>query len=332
MNSDPPSDQWYENIYHAFFEEKLFPDLKIIFVWLIITITGIYLPIVNTTPFRVLFSLPLILFIPGYVLITALFPGNKDIDIIERIALSFGLSIAVVPLIGLGLNYTPFGIRLDPIVISLLVFTVVMIMISQFRRAIISEPERFQVPVHELMSGIKEEFFSVNTTKIDRILSIILLIAIIGAIGTTIFVIAVPKEGEKFSEFFILGANMKAADYPTKLYAGMDYPIYIGVGNHEFRNVTYTIELFLMNMDYDEGLNSSAISRMDRIDQIPVVLSHEEKKILPYTIRITQTGYNRVEFLLFNETIPRETVTGFDRIDASYQDLHLWVKTQQSGE
>jgi len=37
----------------------------------------------------------------------ALFPGKDDLDGIERIALSFGLSIAVVPLMGLALNYTP---------------------------------------------------------------------------------------------------------------------------------------------------------------------------------------------------------------------------------
>src|SRR5699024_12451412 len=34
-----------------------------------------------------------------------------SIDGIERVALSFGLSIAITPLIGLLLNFTPFGIR-----------------------------------------------------------------------------------------------------------------------------------------------------------------------------------------------------------------------------
>jgi hypothetical protein len=32
-----------------------------------------------------------------------------------------------------------------------------------------------------------------------------------------------------------------------------------------------------------------------------------------------------VEFLLFDETVPGFNVTGSDRINASYRDLHLWV-------
>ncbi len=73
---------------------------------------------------RVALGLPFILFFPGYVLIAALFSRKDDLSGIERVALSFGLSIAVVPLIGLGLNYTPWGIRLAPVLVSLIIFIV----------------------------------------------------------------------------------------------------------------------------------------------------------------------------------------------------------------
>jgi uncharacterized membrane protein len=101
-------------------------DLRVIGVWILVTVAAIYLPVVNQTPLRVAAVLPFILFIPGYLLIAALFPGGEDLDWIERIALSFGLSIAVVPLIGLALNYTPWGIRLDPIVTALVLFCIAM--------------------------------------------------------------------------------------------------------------------------------------------------------------------------------------------------------------
>ena len=51
--------------------------------------------------------------------------STENLDTIERIALSLGMSIALVPIIGLLLNYTPWGIRLTPIVLSLLALTLV---------------------------------------------------------------------------------------------------------------------------------------------------------------------------------------------------------------
>lgn len=72
-----------------------------------------------------------VLWLPGYTFIKALFPewapktSEKPLDKIERIALSVGMSLAIVPIVGLLLNYTPWGIRLTPIVLSLLALTIV---------------------------------------------------------------------------------------------------------------------------------------------------------------------------------------------------------------
>jgi len=64
-----------------------------------------------------------ILLLPGYSLVKALFPTKKEMDSIERASLSMGLSLALVPIVGLILNYTPWGIRLTPITLSLLALT-----------------------------------------------------------------------------------------------------------------------------------------------------------------------------------------------------------------
>jgi len=65
-----------------------------------------------------------VLGLPGFTLIKALFPSKKEMDTIERVALSIGLSLAIVPIVGLLLNYTPWGIRLTPITLSLLALTI----------------------------------------------------------------------------------------------------------------------------------------------------------------------------------------------------------------
>lgn len=326
MNISPDIEQIIENIYKSFIEKRIFLDLKIVLVWVFCAILSIYIPVINSSPVRTVLALPVILFIPGYSLIAALFTTNKDIDLIERIALSFGLSIAVVPLIGLGLNYTPWGIRLDPIVVSLSFFIFAMVLIAQYRRGLLSEGEEYVFPFQMIRQGFQEEFFAKDQTKTDKILSIILIISIISAIFVTIFVIVVPKEGEKFTEFFILGENMKAADYPSKVFVGNSYPLYIGVGNHEYRNVTYTIETYLLNMTFHPEDNTSTISRMNLLDSFNISIPHNETSTQQYTFVPTGTGYNRIEFLLFNETVPNNTVMNMDRINTSYRDLHLWVQ------
>jgi hypothetical protein len=75
-----------------------------------------------------------VVWLPGYTFIKALFLQNlplakantaadetseKDLDTIERMVLSIGISLALVSLMILLLNYTPWGIRLTPIVVTL---------------------------------------------------------------------------------------------------------------------------------------------------------------------------------------------------------------------
>ena len=87
----------------------------------IVALSLILLPLAafTTGALRIALGLAFGLFFPGYTLIAALFPKKDSLNGIERLALSFGLSIVVVPLIGLILNYTPWGISLYPILVSL---------------------------------------------------------------------------------------------------------------------------------------------------------------------------------------------------------------------
>jgi uncharacterized membrane protein len=321
----------FEKIYNAFFRQDFPKDLILVILWLAAGILAIYLPFLNQTPISVVFALPVVLFIPGYCLIAALFPKNDDISPSERIALSIGLSIAVVPLIGLGLNYTPFGIRLDPILIALTIFTLAMILVAHYRRALLPREKRFRVPFNEIAGTIRNSLFPTEGSMVDRILTVVITLAILASILITVYVIAIPKEGERFTEFFILGENKIASGYPDMIIAGQNYPVFIGVGNHEYRDITYTIETWAVLTEFDNLTNSTTIMAMDPLDQLPLTLAHNETMIFPYTLSLNNNGYNRVEFLLFNESVPGPEVTGSDRINASYQDLHLWVTIKDAG-
>jgi len=202
-------------------------------------ITLLLFPVVafTTGPLRIAFGLPFVLFFPGYALLSALFPRRDNLSGIERLALSFGLSIAIVPLIGLILNYTPWGIKLYPILISISLFIIVTSAVAYYRQRKLPEADRlhFAFNVHfPHWSGV---------TKLNKALSVSLIVAILAAIGCLGYVIAAPKQGEKFTEFYILGPGSKAQDYPKE--AIVDQPVYLimGIVNHEHQTTSYRVEI-----------------------------------------------------------------------------------------
>lgn len=110
-------------------------------LWATLAITALALIFVELTPDvfplvvpRWLLGSIFVLYLPGYALLQLLFAKGSEINSLERFALSIGASLAVVPLIGLGLNFTPWGIRLTPIVASLAAFTLIVSIGAAFRQ------------------------------------------------------------------------------------------------------------------------------------------------------------------------------------------------------
>ena len=94
---------------------------------------------------RFILGLPLMFFSPGYALVAALFPREGGIDALERLAISFGVSIAILALIGLILHYTTAGITIENVVYSSSGFTLVVSAIALLRRAYTERMDRFNL-------------------------------------------------------------------------------------------------------------------------------------------------------------------------------------------
>jgi uncharacterized membrane protein len=105
-------------------------------ILLILAIISVYTSQISIfiTFIRYMLGSLFVLFLPGYALIEALYPKEEDLSPLERLALSIGLSLALVPLVGLILNYTPWGIRLDPILIALTILTLTLLAFSAYRK------------------------------------------------------------------------------------------------------------------------------------------------------------------------------------------------------
>jgi uncharacterized membrane protein len=309
----------------ALHNTEYFLDLILVSGWLFLCLIVFYLPFLDSTVVNYVLTIPLVLVIPGYCLIAVLFPKGSDISLLERIALSIGLSIVIIPLIGLGLNFTPWGIRREPVMVSLILFSLVMVSVAFFRRVILPRNERFSMPFSRIRPALFKAFLSKGNTRADQLLNVVIILGIIIVTLTTINVIVNPREGEHFSEFYILGENRTAADYPDQILVGQSYPLYIGIVNHEYRNTTYTVETWMTREEYNTTTNTSSVLAMDPLDRLSLTLSHNETIEIPYNMSAKKTGYNRVEFLLFNESVPGPLVNDSNRFNATYRDLALWI-------
>jgi uncharacterized membrane protein len=82
-----------------------------------------------------------------------------------------------------------------------------------------------------------------NLRRLDKALSAILILAILGAIGAIIYIVTNPAAGEKFTEFYILGLEGKAEGYPKGLTVGEEGKVILGITNREHKDMVYKVEL-----------------------------------------------------------------------------------------
>ena len=286
----------------------------------------------------IILGLPLILFIPGYVLIFMLFPTKikeEGIGLIQRIALSIGFSLAIIALIGVALNFTAGGIQMRSAFLSIFIFILVAGLVGIYRWFSTPYDERFVISFD--LSLPKSE------QKIDKIITIILVFSIIVAIITLIYVIATPKNMENSTEFYIISPSGKAGNYIRNVNAGENASLIIGLINHEYQTINYTIEIWLINQtNYYNNItmeNETVVFNMWFQDKINVMLEHVDAKGLwepqweyNYTFSIKEKGEDlKLAFLLF-KTPNKDYDNNKDykdiyeqKISSAYAENYLWI-------
>jgi uncharacterized membrane protein len=256
----------------------------------------------------------LVLFVPGYVIVAALFPKNTEIDWIERIVLSFGLSIAMVPLLVLILNFTPWGIRFAPIVVTIALFTVALGLAAYWRRMRLLSEARLSATLDLSMPAWQEY------SLLDKGLTVALAASLIVASGTFAYVVLTPRPGETFTEFYILGPSGTASGYPTALNVSQTGRIILGITNHEFASVDYTVRIDLVGVRlvYNATSKSNETFEVNRTtwSWFNATLVAGGNWAQPYTFSIRFLGPWKVQFLLFKDG-------GFS---TAYRKLNLYVR------
>ena len=344
---------------------RLSADLAAVLALVGLTNAAVFLPVVNDSPLRVVVGLAFVLFVPGYAFVAALFPEagepptaddgsepdgglqDRGIDGIERTALSFGLTIAIVPLIGLALNFTPFGIRLVPILVGISGFTAVATAVAARRRWDLPADERFAVPYREWLAAGRSELLDPGST-VDAALNVALVVAILLATTSVVYAVAVPQQGEQFTEFYVLTENetgdLVTEGYPGELSADDPESIHVGVENNEYEELDYTVVVQLQAVEFRESVttagpngtgttrtvNETVVTDRTELTRYSTTVPHNGSDIRQQNLSVddeTATAYagddRRVKFLLYRGDVPARPTAANAR-----WDLQLWVEVE----
>lgn len=243
-------------------------------------------------------ALLLVLFTPGYVLVAALFPRSQGISGVARIALSLGLSLAMVPILGLILSATPFGIRFPSIVASLAVFTLVVGLVAVARRFRVPAKDRVSLSLNLSMPRSNE------VSREDKLLAIGLAIAVVVAayVASTI---RPSTTGDQFTEFYLLGPSGTPRDYPERLNASQPGTVLLSLVSHEDSMIDYTIRVDLLGLVvvYSPVAGTNVTIEQNRTTEswINATLAPGENWTQAYTFAIPFAGLWKFEFLLFKD-------------------------------
>ena len=233
-------------------------------------------------PLRIILSFLCLIFFPGFTLMSALFPKPGDIGAIERIALSFGASMAIVPITGFVLNFTPWGIKPIPILISVGVLIMVMSVIGFIRQQLLPRELRFAVKLKFEWPGWSDMTRVKKGLIMAGILAAIMVISLALYFATALPLKQIP------TEFYILNAEGEAGNYLRQVKVNDNINLTAVIINHENQNTGYTIQIT------DNG------TRMETIDT--GILSPAEKWERPVKVTLKSIGNDqRVEFFLFKD-------------------------------
>ncbi|WP_338004519.1 DUF1616 domain-containing protein [Natronoglomus mannanivorans] len=280
---------------------------------------------------RLAITLPLVLFLPGYALVTMLFPAKArvareqasattelrpgGIDTVERLGLSFALSLAIVPMVVLALGPTTWHLTAESTAAGLVVVTVVLAQLGAIRRLRVPEPERYTVSFRSGLARIRGHS---NEGVIGTLSTVVLALGIVAAgLALTVALVA-PQPTAGFTEFGLMTEDEDGnlvTDAPSAVEPGEAIPVVLSVDNQEEETMEYTVVAQEQHLEDGEVIDRTELETFDA----EVEAGENER----FDREVTPTVDNdtvRMTFLLFDEEPPAEPT----RADAM-EDVYFWV-------
>jgi len=284
--------------------------------------------------FRVAIVLPLLFFLPGYALLTVVFPYSnsegetglnqrQNITLVERAALSFGMSVAITSLIAVALTQVTPGIPITAAINSVSAVIVVLVLLGAGRRSTLPAREEFTVPVSRWVDHAHETLDRVPETQ--AVLSVVLVVTAVASVGTLGFVVTQPIDGEDYTEFRTVQENdageLVAANYTTQLADGEETSLVFTVRNVEGRTVEYTVVAVFEDLTADGD-----VGRQTTLKQFDRRVEPGETWRNSHTLAPPDPGLNtRIAYYLYTSEPPANPTA-----DSAYRHLYVWIEDVDS--
>jgi uncharacterized membrane protein len=233
------------------------------------------------------------LLLPGYSLHAILGLDSGDLGIIEHLALDFVLSLAVIAILALGLNYAPWGLTPISIVLVLTVWTCLTTAGAWWRQVGCSSRSSRSA------SGRKSGSLQISWAGVTIATATLVVVAV----SLAFTVNASPPQ---MTEFFVLGQPGLAEGYPRIVEPGDPITITLGITNREDTVVNYRVAL--------ETDTSPLVATG------PVELGPGATWYGPVTFSLPRPGKNQeIRFVLHKD----------DAVGA-YRQLSLWIDSDEN--
>jgi uncharacterized membrane protein len=301
------------------------------------------IPGLRETPLRIVFGLPLVLFLPGYAFIAALFPEagaspkpdgrsegrliSRSIDPVERIALSLGMSLAFVPFVALAINFAGFPLGFGPVLVSLSTVTLLCTAVATYRRWQLPAAERFVFPYRSLLGGGRADGVESEGRRLT-VLNVGLGLSILAALSTMAYAVAVPRNGEQFTDFHLLtqdeDGDLTAANYPDQFELDEPQSLYVSIQNQEGETVDYTVVVQLERVEV--GDDDASVTEREELDRFGTTVEDGDTWRAEHSVAPTMVGEDlRLTYLLYMNEPPSEPSR-----ENAYRDLHIWIDVEES--
>jgi uncharacterized membrane protein len=256
-------------------------------------------------PLRVAFGLPMVLFLPGYAIVSSFFPAREALDGIGRVALGFGLSLAVVAPIGLALDRSSWGLTRPSMALATFIVIAVASIVAAWRRGRLTNQDPYAV-----MLAIPRVFPRIGWDRATQVtVGLVVLGTMLLIIGAAPIVL-VRMIGEPLTEFALYNPAGKPEFFPRQAVVDEPIEVQLSVVNDEREPATF-------------GLNVTGPARLIE-PMSPIRLGDGETWTGTIRFAVTQVGTHLpVQFDLVRLDGPRNA--------GPYRELLLWVDGKKPG-